>query len=377
MATQTQPNVFEVDRLGSAIALSSDGLTLAVGANGNNNSTGHTKLFNRTTQPMISLSIQGLTANAKIYDATTVASVSGNPLLSGVTNSYDVSLEGTPVYAFDSKNVGTGINITTTGWTLSGADAANYTLTQPTLSSDITTKLLSVATSVITKEYDGTTTATLAPATLEGVESGDEVSIDTSPTNFVYSFVDIGPGIPMSSSSSFTITRADVANYRIEQQTFYGDINPKILTVEGLTGVVENEDVNLADSPIFTFASAAIETAVSIATSGFTLACVDIDNYQLTQPTLSADITSTLGLEVPTLKALVTMYPNPVKDQLTIESNKQIEQIRLLNVLRQEVKNLETQQKLTNVDVSNLKPGVYFVNVTIGTEIYTHKIIKN
>ena len=43
------PNVFEVDRLGSAIALSSDGLTLAVGANGNNNSTGHTKLFNRTT----------------------------------------------------------------------------------------------------------------------------------------------------------------------------------------------------------------------------------------------------------------------------------------------------------------------------------------
>ena len=347
---------------------------------------------------MISLSIQGLTANAKIYDATTVASVSGNPLLSGVTNSDDVSLEGTPVYAFDSKNVGTGINITTTGWTLSGADAANYTLTQPTLSSDITTKLLSVATTVITKEYDGTTTATLAPATLEGVESGDEVSIDTSPTNFVYSFVDIGPGIPMSSSSSFTITGADVANYRIEQQTYYGDINPKILTVEGLTGddkaydgtteasatgdaslsgVVENEDVNLAGSPIFTFASAAIETAVSIATSGFTLAGVDIDNYQLTQPTLSADITSTLGLEVPTLKALVTMYPNPVKDQLTIESNKQIEQIRLLNVLRQEVKNLETQQKLTNVDVSNLKPGVYFVNVTIGTEIYTHKIIKN
>ena len=316
-------------------------------------------MFNLAEVAAIGLSIQGLTANNKIYDATMVAPVSGTPLLSGVTNGDDVSLIGTPVYAFDSKNVGTGINITTTGWTLSGANAANYTLTQPTLSANITTKLLSVATTVITKEYDGNTTAVLTPATLEGVESGDEVNIDTSPTNFVYSFVDIGPGIPVSSSSSFTITGADVANYRIEQQTFYGDINPKTLTVEGLTGddkaydgtteasatgdaylsgVVENEDVNLAGNPIFTFASAAIEIAVSIATSGFTLAGEDIDNYQLTRPTLSADITSTLGLEVPTLKALVTMYPNPVKDQLTIKSNKHIEQIGLFNVLGQELK---------------------------------------
>ena len=144
-----------------------------------------------------------------------------------------------------------------------------------------------------------------------------------------------------------------------------------------LSGVVENEDVNLAGSPVFTFASAAIETAVSIATSGFTLTGEDIDNYQLTQPTLSADITSTLGLEVPTLKALVTMYPNPVKDQLTIKSNKHIEQIGLFNVLGQEVKKLKAQQKLMTLDVSNLNPGVYFVNVTIGSEIYTHKIIKN
>jgi len=47
------------------------------------------------------------------------------------------------------------------------------------------------------------------------------------------------------------------------------------------------------------------------------------------------------------------------------------------NVLGQEVKSIETQQKLINVDVSNLNPGVYFVNVRIGTEIYTQKVIKN
>ena len=57
--------------------------------------------------------------------------------------------------------------------------------------------------------------------------------------------------------------------------------------------------------------------------------------------------------------------------------HKHIEQIGLLNVLGQEVKSLKTQQKLMTLDVSNLKSGVYFVNVTIGSEIYTHKIIKN
>jgi len=47
------------------------------------------------------------------------------------------------------------------------------------------------------------------------------------------------------------------------------------------------------------------------------------------------------------------------------------------NVLGQEVKSIETQQKLINVDVSNLNPRIYFVNIRVGTEVYTHKIIKN
>ena len=84
--------------------------------------------------------------------------------------------------------------------------------------------------------------------------------------------------------------------------------------------------------------SAAIETGVSISTLGFTLEGADIDNYSLTQPILSANITSTLGIEESTLKDLVRIYPNPVTDQFTIESKERIEQIVLFNLLGQKIK---------------------------------------
>ena len=72
-----------------------------------------------------------------------------------------VSLGGSPVYTFASANVGTGITITTTGYTISGTDSGNYTLTQPTLSGDITAKELTITgISGGDKAYDSTTDAT-------------------------------------------------------------------------------------------------------------------------------------------------------------------------------------------------------------------------
>ena len=127
----------------------------------------------------------------------------------------------------------------------------------------------------------------------------------------------------------------------------------------------------------FSFASAAIETGVSISTLGFTLAGADIDNYSLTQPVLSADITSPLGIEESALKGLVRIYPNPVTDQFTIESKENIEQLALFNLLGQKIKSLKPQNKLITMEVSDLKLGVYVVSFTINAKIYTQKIVKN
>ncbi|WP_045372108.1 YDG domain-containing protein, partial [Jejuia pallidilutea] len=88
--------------------------------------------------------ITGLTGDDKVYDDTAAASATGTAVLSGVETGDDVSLGGAPTFTFASANVGTGITVNTSGYTISGTDSGNYTLTQPTLSADITAKELTI-----------------------------------------------------------------------------------------------------------------------------------------------------------------------------------------------------------------------------------------
>ena len=122
------------------------------------------------------LTVTGLTAQNKVYDATTTAPLSGTAALlgaealgSGSTSDGkpytgdDVSVGGTAAGTFSNKDVGTGKAVTVTGCTLSGAQAGNYTVTQPTgLTANITPKALTITgLSVVNKFYDGTTAVTL------------------------------------------------------------------------------------------------------------------------------------------------------------------------------------------------------------------------
>lgn len=95
------------------------------------------------------LTITGLTANNKIVDGTTAATLSGTPVLSGVmsVDNGNVTLSGTPVANFASSSVGNGIVVTVTGYTITGSAAANYNLVQPTgLTANITALPAPVAT---------------------------------------------------------------------------------------------------------------------------------------------------------------------------------------------------------------------------------------
>ena len=109
-----------------------------------------------TTAGLISLTITGLSGGDKVYDDTTTASASGTATLVGVEAGDDVILGDSPVFTFASANVGTGITINTSGYTISGTNSGNYTLTQPTLSGDITAAPLTVTASDQTKVYGAT-----------------------------------------------------------------------------------------------------------------------------------------------------------------------------------------------------------------------------
>src|SRR5208282_4808781 len=104
--------------------------------------------------------------------ASLVGMVSGDTVTLGT---------GSAAGTFASKDVGQNITVSVTGLTLGGSQAADYTLTQPTTTANITAATLTVTgITAAGKTYDGGTTAALqglATAGLVGVVSGDTVTL--------------------------------------------------------------------------------------------------------------------------------------------------------------------------------------------------------
>ena len=85
-----------------------------------------------------SLAVTGVTASNRVYDATTVEALGGTAAVAALGSDV-VTVSGTGAGAFATNTVGTAKAVTVTGYSLSGTDAANYTVVQPTgLSADIT-----------------------------------------------------------------------------------------------------------------------------------------------------------------------------------------------------------------------------------------------
>jgi alpha-L-arabinofuranosidase len=78
------------------------------------------------------LTISGVTAADKVYDGTTNATLTGAAVLNGVIGSDDVTLVTSGAAAFFADaSVGTNKPVTVTGYSVTGTDSGNYSLTQP------------------------------------------------------------------------------------------------------------------------------------------------------------------------------------------------------------------------------------------------------
>jgi hypothetical protein len=92
-------------------------------------------------QPELVTIVAGITANNKINDGTTTATLgSNNVVLSPLVSGDAINLDLTGYAAnFASPNIGQGIAVTVRGLALSGLDASNYVLAQPSgLTANIT-----------------------------------------------------------------------------------------------------------------------------------------------------------------------------------------------------------------------------------------------
>ncbi len=176
------------------------------------------------------LTVTGTTVNTKVYDATTNATLSG-AALSGVLGGDSVALGNDTTGTFADKNVGTGKAVAPSTMTISGTDASNYVLTQPTgLTGDITARPIVVGASAQNKTYDGSTAATATVATT-GVLAGDTVNFGFAGANFATP--NAGNGITVT-VNGITASGADAANYAYNSfATTTANILPVVLSLTG------------------------------------------------------------------------------------------------------------------------------------------------
>ncbi|HZW62995.1 MAG TPA: choice-of-anchor J domain-containing protein [Flavobacteriaceae bacterium] len=71
-----------------------------------------------------------------------------------------------------------------------------------------------------------------------------------------------------------------------------------------------------------------------------------------------------------------TYYPNPVKNTLHLNSQQVIEDVTVFNMLGQEVLKTKPDTSLSEVDLSSLTAGAYFVSVTVDGISETIRIVK-
>jgi hypothetical protein len=186
----------------------------------------------------LGLTVEGAVADSKVYDGTMAATVDfdGAVLVDPIEGD-DVALDVSEYSAsFSDRNAGTGKVVTVDGVALSGVDADNYTVAQPTgLTADITPE--SVTGSFVTspsRVYDGTVDADVLARSLDGVLFGDDVELSGGTASFADKHVATGKTVTLSGA---VLAGDDAGNYSLGSvDTATADITPRGLTVTGTSG---------------------------------------------------------------------------------------------------------------------------------------------
>jgi hypothetical protein len=261
--------------------------------------------------------------NDKPYDGTTSALMTSNSLtLSGIEGSDNVTLSGLSI-DFPQANIGTELNVSITDASLSGVDAANYSLSlsgAPAQVASIVPKEVSVTGSftISNKIYDGTQSASMAAnnLSLSAVVGTEDVSLSNVVAQFAQENVGTSIAVNLTSAS---LEGTDLDNYTLSltgAPSSTGNITTKQLTIGGsfavsdkvfdgttpasvstnalnLSGVLGTDDVNLTNLQT-AFNQSDVGSALPVSISSAEISGVDVANYGLSlsgAPTTTGNIT--------------------------------------------------------------------------------------
>ena len=300
--------------------------TLALGDGSNGTASNYSLASGTADITKAALTVSGLTANNKTYDATTAATLTGTATLNGVLLTDSVSVSGTATGTFNTKNVGTGKPVTANlgGLSLGSTDAGNYEITGVTspLTAAITKAALTISgLSANSKAYDTTTAATLTgTASLSGVLGSDVVSLGGSATTGTFDTKNVGTGKAVTANlGGLSLGSTDAGNYEITgvSSPLTAAITKAALTISGLAannkaydattaatltgtaalhGVLGGDAVSLGGSATtgsFDTKNVGTGKAVTANLNGLSLGSTDAGNYEITDVTapLAANIT--------------------------------------------------------------------------------------
>ncbi|WP_316818333.1 YDG domain-containing protein, partial [Pedobacter nyackensis] len=225
---------------------------------------------------------------SKVYDgAVTATLASANYSLSGVLSGDAVVLNNPTSGSYDTRNIGTGKIVTVNGLSISGTNAANYSLGSTSISGavgTITTKNLTASlTGIVSKIYDGTTVAGLNASNyiLSGVVPGETVVLN-NPTSGSYDNRNAGAGKTVT-VNGLSISGIDGASYSLASTNINGTVGT--ITAKALTITADNKEKFLGTA----------NPELTVRYDGFVTG--EESNVLSTQPSIvtTADINSGLG----------------------------------------------------------------------------------
>lgn len=343
----------------------------------------------------ILLTISGLVAENKEYDATTAAIVNGTAQLNGVLGAEVVSLFIENASAdFNYKNVGINKQVFLSGYSLDGNDKANYTLDLNSgLMADITPKALLVTGIVAeNKEYDGTTSAFFSGGTLDGVIGEDQVAIASITGEFASA--NAGTDIEVT-VTSITLGGSDGGNYTVSYLPtgLTADIlkatpiitweNPANITSgTALSSTQLNATASVEGTFEYTPPSGTILNVGNNQELKTDFTPTDGLNYNTASKTVYINVVTTTGIERIS-EELIILYPNPVVDKITLSGISEFAtakkvKLQIIDHLGKLVFSLEKEylSDIEHIEVENLIKGTYYLCIQTENHILVKRFIK-
>ncbi|WP_164885069.1 YDG domain-containing protein [Rubrivivax rivuli] len=184
------------------------------------------------------------TATTREYDGSTAVAVTGSSadIVAGDT----LTIAGTGAYTGNgARNAGTGKTANVLSMAFSGADAANYSLVNPTgtATGTITPRALVVSYSGGTRVYDGTTAAPVN-GSVDRLVAGDDARLTQTAVFTGNGAKNVGTGKAVA-VSNIALTGTDAANYtlNVSSSSTAANVTPRPLRIDGFTGVVASDRV--------------------------------------------------------------------------------------------------------------------------------------